>query len=298
VAWIDRAIRQDSGRTAVQFKGVRFTYGDVAVVLDAFSQFVGLRTGNRVLVVLPDGLATYVIHLWAFTQGITLIPQSILASTEHLTKIRLLVAPDFVVTTRVLLGKHADAFRGLTALVVESQQVDPVRGVAVNLRWCGPESTAEPRDSADVRLIIFTSGSTGVPKGVCLGESNIRAAAGMMVDFLGLDHSRTSLATVPLYDYYGMIQIYGHLLSGAGWILGEGIAFPRQLFQRILDEPVTDLVLVPHTLRRILESGDPLAATLYGSARSSPALASSSQKECFDRRLHCIRASAYSTSMG
>jgi len=107
-------------------------------------------------------------------------------------------------------------------------------------------------------MIVFTSGSTGEPKGVCLGESTILAAARMNVSFLGLDSARRSLLTVPLYDYYGFIQIYSHILAQSGCILGESIAFPDQVFQRIRDEQVTDLVLVPHTLREMLrvETGE------------------------------------------
>jgi acyl-CoA synthetase (AMP-forming)/AMP-acid ligase II len=56
-----------------------------------------------------------------------------------------------------------------------------------------------------------------------------------------------------LYDYYGFIQIYSHLLARTGWIFGESIAFPESIFRRIPEEGVTDLVLVPHTLRELLK---------------------------------------------
>src|SRR5205807_667964 len=64
--------------------------------------------------------------------------------------------------------------------------------------------------------------------------------------------SRKSLVTVPLYDYYGFIQIYGHILARAGYIFGESIALPNPIFTRIISEQITDLVLVPHTLRELL----------------------------------------------
>jgi acyl-CoA synthetase (AMP-forming)/AMP-acid ligase II len=104
----------------------------------------------------------------------------------------------------------------------------------------------------NLRMIVFTSGSTGEPKGVCLSEENIVAAAGMNVQFLRLGHLRKSLITVPLYDYYGFIQIYSHILGQCGLVFGENIGLPDQLFRRILDEDITDLVLVPHTLREML----------------------------------------------
>jgi O-succinylbenzoic acid--CoA ligase len=74
------------------------------------------------------------------------------------------------------------------------------------------------------------------------------------VDFLSLGDSRRSLVTVPLYDYYGYIQILSHILCGAGWIGGESIAFADGLIKRLAAGDVTDLVLVPYSLRRLLSA--------------------------------------------
>jgi acyl-CoA synthetase (AMP-forming)/AMP-acid ligase II len=109
------------------------------------------------------------------------------------------------------------------------------------------------REAEQIQLVLFTSGTTGTPKGVCLSQSNILAAAWMMVDFLSLEVNRRSLVTVPLYDYYGLIQIFGHVLAGASFVFGENIALPGGLFKRIANDQITDLVLVPYTLRQMLQ---------------------------------------------
>jgi long-chain acyl-CoA synthetase len=58
--------------------------------------------------------------------------------------------------------------------------------------------------------------------------------------------------TVPLYDYYGFIQIYGHILGQCGFIFGDSLGLPDQFLRRFREERFTDLVLVPHTLREML----------------------------------------------
>jgi acyl-CoA synthetase (AMP-forming)/AMP-acid ligase II len=104
----------------------------------------------------------------------------------------------------------------------------------------------------ETRFVIFTSGSTGVPKGVCLSEKNILAAADMLVQFLPLTPQTVSLVTVPLYDYYGMIQVFGHILGGASYLFGFTGILRHPLFSKLREQQCTDLVLVPHTLRLLL----------------------------------------------
>ena len=47
-------------------------------------------------------------------------------------------------------------------------------------------------------------------------------------------------------------EIVSHILSGSGFIFGGNPLFPDRFFNTINAENVTDLVLVPHTVRRIL----------------------------------------------
>jgi len=107
-----------------------------------------------------------------------------------------------------------------------------------------------------VRTILFTSGSTGTPKGVCLSETNLLAAAAMMVEFLGLGPERTTVITPPLYDYYGYIQSFAHAMAGAGCVIGESAALPGSLVEAIKTNRATDLALVPYSLRQVLDAAE------------------------------------------
>jgi long-chain acyl-CoA synthetase len=254
---IERSLRETARRSpdriAVECRGRRLTYQELLHLLEAFALTSGSLRDRRIVLLLPDGIASYLCHLHCFQSGGIVVPLTIRAPSSKIRTLCEKVCPHFVVTNDTLCKRHASVLNDFRCITIN--------GDNPQLQWDGldngqfvPAENGSKTDSQsdDLRLIVFTSGSTGEPKGVCLGESNILAAAGINKTLLLLGPLRTSLVTVPLYDYYGFIQIYSHILAGATCIFGESISWPESLFRRIRDQRVTDLVLVPHTLRELL----------------------------------------------
>lgn len=241
-------------RPAVQFRDQRLSYAGVVDALDGMDQEIGAVENRRAIILLPDGLPSYLCHLYLFLRGGILVPISIQTATAKIGSLLERTQPHFVITNQLLRTRHLAVFERFSCLIVEPADPLPAQGPRLHFVGSdfGSSFDALARSPEVVRMIVFTSGSTGEPKGVCLTEDNVAAAAGMNVSSLSLGPSRKSLITVPLYDYYGFIQIYSHILAGCGFILGESIGFPEQIFQKITRESVTDLVLVPHTLRELL----------------------------------------------
>jgi acyl-CoA synthetase (AMP-forming)/AMP-acid ligase II len=232
------------------------TYPDLARGMDAVREAAGPLANMRVLVVLPDSLAAYLVHLCLFVDRGTTIPHSVRAPSSQLASVLERAQPHLVVTNDALFGRHAEVLRHVACLLVDPQQ--PLLPDQLKYRLVGPaprrpRSTVEAAAEGGVRVITFTSGSTGVPKGVCLSERSLLSATQMMVDFLALGPGRRTLVTLPLYDYYGFIQIYAHILAGCSYVLGEGPSFPLQLLDQLGATEATDLALVPHTLRQLLK---------------------------------------------
>lgn len=257
---LDQRIRETAeqfpDRLAIQFRKRKLTYSELLAALQVLEIRTGSLAGRRILLLLPDGIPAYLCHVYCFIQGATVVPLTVQATSDKIKTICEKVQPHIVITNAFLHSRHKARLQGMTCVVVKSEEVDVSSGIEYDVIGpvCElPGSAGDPLTSAtDVRVIVFTSGSTGEPKGVCLGESTILAAASMHVFNVGLGPSRLSLVTVPLYDYYGFIQIYSHIIAQGACILGDGMALPDQLFHRIRDERVTDLVLVPHTLREML----------------------------------------------
>jgi acyl-CoA synthetase (AMP-forming)/AMP-acid ligase II len=241
-------------RLAVQFRDRCISYDKLLKILDALSDRVKIVKGMRLMILLPDCLPSYLFHLRIFLSGGIVVPVSVQSSTAKIEQLCARVKPHLLITNQVLRQRHRTGIGSLPCLVIKSDEPNIPWGFQYELM--GGDTAVDPVNgniqSGDLRMIVFTSGSTGEPKGVCLSEANILSAAGMNVEFLSLGPLRKSLITVPLYDYYGFIQIYSHILGRCGFIFGENIILPDQLFRRIREEDVTDLVLVPHTLREML----------------------------------------------
>ena len=146
--------------------------------------------------------------------------------------------PDLVFTTPLLNAKFARLLQKTGTVLVGSG--DPA-SLQVRRDIALRDSAGQ---RAQVRAVFFTSGTTGVPKGVCLSESNLLSAAFINTSILNLDSSHRSsirrsliprsLITVPLFDYYGVIQLYSHLLAKAACTLGESGQFPGPRSRRSL----------------------------------------------------------------
>ncbi|OPY15868.1 MAG: Long-chain-fatty-acid--CoA ligase [Syntrophus sp. PtaB.Bin138] len=243
-------------RPAVQFRDQRLSYGRLAETMEALARKMGPVASRRFLLLLPDGMPGYLCHLHLFLAGAINVPVSVQSTTPKIRELCERVRPHFIVTNSALRARHKSALEAFPCLIVKPDAKDVPWGFdyEVSNPAAAPAPVNRPVevDGSGIRMIVFTSGSTGAPKGVCLSESNLLSAAGMMVSFLALDPSRRSVVTVPLYDYYGFIQIYGHILGQCGYIFGDSIGMPHQLLKRIHEEKATDLVLVPHTLREML----------------------------------------------
>lgn len=282
--------REYPDRTAVQFRNRRLSYSELQNILDLLARRFGPLSGRRIIILLPDNIPSYLCHLHFFMSGAIVTPVSVKAATSRIRVLCEKIKPHFIVTNGALHAQHKSAIESLPYILIKTEETNAAGGFDYEAFGVDDLFTSDRQSSTehstDIRLIVFTSGSTGDPKGVCLSENNILSAAGMMIDFLSLEPSRKSLVTVPLYEYYGLIQIYGHILSQCGYIFGESISLPDQLFQCILDEKVTDLVLVPYTLReivrRIKENNNNAIENLKFITSSSDTLTADIMKQAFD----------------
>ena len=242
---------------AVKYKNQSMSYEDLGNALELTKHNVGPVNGARIMLILPDSLASYLWHLYLFINGAISIPLSVQWPTGKIEDILQRTSPHLVVTNEILFKKHLKIFKKRPCIILNSvqQELQCISEFDKNNSSDIAQliSTNSKKQIQDTRLIVFTSGTTGKPKGVCLSQGNLIAAANMMVSFLSLDSSRKSLVTVPLYDYYGFIQIYGHILGNCGFLFGDNTAFPGRIMQRIIEEDITDLVLVPYTVSQIIK---------------------------------------------
>ncbi|MCP9447103.1 MAG: AMP-binding protein [Nitrospira sp.] len=116
--------------------------------------------------------------------------------------------------------------------------------------------TVPPKRHIDVDLaaLIYTSSSTGEPKGVMLTHLNIRSAAASILSYLEYEQNDVILNVLPLSFDYGLYQILMGIKVGARIVLEPSFAYPHGVFQRIEQERVTVLPLVPTLIASLLET--------------------------------------------
>jgi acyl-CoA synthetase (AMP-forming)/AMP-acid ligase II len=204
------------GRAAVAVPelGITVTYDSlrqqVLTMADALAS-AGIRRGDRVGIVLPNGLPAIVSFLAASVAGSAAPLNPAYPYEEFLFFLRDTEA-------RVLLCPPVGPAFARSAAADLKIPVMPVgmtdKGV-VHL-WNAPSGAkaAEPTPD-DIALVLHTSGSTGRPKRVPLRHFNLAVSAANIANTYALSGEDIALCIMPLFHIHGLIgSAMSTLLSG------------------------------------------------------------------------------------
>ncbi|WP_342434130.1 o-succinylbenzoate--CoA ligase [Neobacillus sp. FSL H8-0543] len=97
----------------------------------------------------------------------------------------------------------------------------------------------------DVHMMMYTSGTTGKPKGAMLTHGNTQWNAINSIHSTPFDNSDITLSVAPLFHIGGMSVFTTPLLYKGGTVILDDTFDPTRLLQKINDERITCLFLVP-----------------------------------------------------
>lgn len=164
-------------------------------------------------------------------------------SIESVVNYLALLALDWVVmllhpaTPDALVNEYANRYN--VNLRVSEEAITVLSATAVN---------TDPRLS----VLLSTSGSTGVGKCVALSQHNILSNCNAILDYLPIEESDITLATLPLSYSYGLSVLNTHLAKGAQCRFTESSVFDKAFWQILKDTPVTSLAGVPSFYEMLL----------------------------------------------
>jgi len=171
----------------------------------------GIRRGDRVAIVMPNGLPAIVSFLAASVAG-TAAPLNPAYPYEEFvfflrdTDARLMLCPP--------VGP-AFARSAAADLKIRVMPVGMTDKGVVHL-WDAPTGTKATEPAADdIALVLHTSGSTGRPKRVPLRHFNLAISAANIANTYALSAEDISLCIMPLFHIHGLIgSAMSTLLSG------------------------------------------------------------------------------------
>lgn len=97
----------------------------------------------------------------------------------------------------------------------------------------------------DVHMMMYTSGTTGKPKGAMLTHGNTQWNAINMIQSTPVDYTDITLSVAPLFHIGGMSVFTTPLMYKGATIILEDLFDPSRVLQKIHDERITCLFLVP-----------------------------------------------------
>ena len=229
---------------------LRITYDSlrqqVMAMADALAA-AGIRHGNRVAIVQPNGLPAIVCFLAAATAG-TAAPLNPTYPYEEFyfflqdTSAHLLLCPHMGAEQ----ARAAAIDRGIRVMSVV---MDPQGTVHIVQQRSGTPATLPTAD--DVALILHTSGSTGRPKRVPLRQSNLAISACNVANTYSLSRDDVSLCIMPLFHIHGLVASTLAPLFSGGTVVVPTKFNPLTFWRTVHDHHVTWYSAVP-TMHQLL----------------------------------------------
>ncbi|MFP1624885.1 amino acid adenylation domain-containing protein [Streptomyces sp. 5K101] len=242
---------QDPGSPALTFRGRQVTRGEVARGAASVAgglRAAGLRTGQRVGVLMPRSPELVVVLLGIMAAGLVYVPLDGAAPQSRLET----MTGTAECAALVLDDAYEDRCPGFTGQRLRATGL------------LGAPDRAPAGDTAESAYVIFTSGSTGVPKGVEVTHANLANLFVALDETVRPDDGTVWLSVTAATFDIAVVELLWTLARGIPVVLAENMETlrhgaadpdapePVTIPQLVLDAGATAMQATPTLLRSVL----------------------------------------------
>ena len=243
------------------------SYGALKADVDRVAALLtarGLRAGDRVMLILENGLAALAAFLAAARLRAWAVPLNARLSAREIDGIRDHCRPRVsLYCTGVSPESAAHAAR-------HGAGDDPLLEVLGARIASGPAGAPEPLSddpAGQVAALIYTSGTTGAPKGVMLTHDNLMFIAGRSSKLRRVNGDDRVYAVLPISHVFGLASVVlGTLYQGGRLDLVPRFR-PEEAARALAEDGVTVFQGVPQMYARMMA-----LAAVRGAALPAPSL--------------------------
>ncbi len=223
---------------------------------------LGLRTGDRIAIQVPNWLEGAITYAAAFRLGLVVVPIIHIYDSAEVSFIvrqsgaRALVVPDRWRSIDYLgrIDRLTDVPTLEHLVIIGDQRPSSAVGWS-SLERAGDPAAATPIDPDSVALIVYTSGTTAEPKGVQHTHNTLLAKTATGAAVLGQGESAVSLAAFPAGHIGGVLNLLRLHVLGVPSVLLD--AWDPVLAARLVGEHrVTSSSGAPVFLQGLIEAAE------------------------------------------
>ena len=243
--------RRESKRTAVVYKGYKYTYRDVYNKVENCVKQIGSVYGNNIGICRQNSIEDVVLDFAITGLDKVIVPIEVDSKERQIISTLEYCEISLILTN----NQNFEYIERIVKLYSKNQikifNVDFGRGELMggDHRVKYSEPILGHRSKDDVAIMLHTSGTTSLPKKVMLTNENIIMNVNSNIESLQLKDDEVCLIVLPMYfGYCHTSQFLTMLYLGATLIIYDGVFNPARFLKMVDEYKCTYTTCVPSML--------------------------------------------------